>query len=254
MFIKITPRPYWFNTFLRSQVMYEETKLLKIGLIMALALATQFGCAGSTKVMEPAKQAVPVQNESAKPVLSGKVVETMNAGGYTYFCLEKDGRKGWVAVPTMEAKVGDELELMPGAEMGPFVSKTLNRTFPQMIFSSGPVVKPAGQPATLPSGHPAMPAASGQKGTAAPTDDKGTMAEKPLNAGKVVETMSSGGYTYICLEKDGKKSWAAVPPTDVKIGEEIELLPGTEMGLFKSKTLNRTFENIIFSSGIAPKK
>jgi hypothetical protein len=66
--------------------------------------------------------------------------------------------------------------------------------------------------------------------------------------------MNSAGYTYICLEKEGTKRWAAIPTTDVKIGEEIELLPGTEMGTFKSKTLNRTFDNIFFSAGISSRK
>ncbi len=33
-------------------------------------------------------------------------------------------------------------------------------------------------------------------------------------SGKVVETMNSGGYTYVCLEKAGKKTWVAVPETN----------------------------------------
>ncbi len=31
--------------------------------------------------------------------LSGKVVETLNSGGYTYVNIEKDGNKTWVAIP-----------------------------------------------------------------------------------------------------------------------------------------------------------
>ena len=69
-------------------------------------------------------------------------------------------------------------------------------------------------------------------------------------AGKVVETMSSGGYTYVALENNGKKTWVAVPETAVKVGQEITCQPGMEMKQFKSKTLNRTFESIIFSGGI----
>lgn len=75
--------------------------------------------------------------------------------------------------------------------------------------------------------------------------------EDALLSGKVVETMSAGGYTYISFEKNGKKTWIAVPLTNVKVGQEITFQPGTEMGSFTSKTLNRTFENIIFSSGLA---
>ena len=69
-------------------------------------------------------------------------------------------------------------------------------------------------------------------------------------SGNIVETMNSGGYTYILLEKEGKKSWVAVPEIDVAVGQEISLQPGLEMANFKSKTLNRTFDSIIFSSGL----
>ena len=78
-----------------------------------------------------------------------------------------------------------------------------------------------------------------------------TSQEDTLLSGKVVETMSAGGYTYVSLEKNGKKTWVAVPMTEVKVGQEVTFQPGTEMGNFTSKTLNRTFENIIFSVGIA---
>lgn len=236
------------------------------GLIVAFALAIQGGCAGNAKVTQPAAQAEPEQKDAATqsvkegPILAGKVVETMNAGEYTYICLEKDGKKGWSAVPAMEVKVGDELDLVPGAEMGPFTSKSLNRTFDKIVFSGGPRTKTAEKQAALPSGHPTIPAMPPMKETAKPSPentppvDNSKMADKPFYSGKVVETMDSGGYTYVCLEKDGMRSWAAVPHTKIKVGEDIELLPGTEMGAFRSKTLNRTFNNIIFSAGVAPKK
>ena len=71
----------------------------------------------------------------------------------------------------------------------------------------------------------------------------------PLS-GKVVETMNSGGYTYVSLENGGKRTWVALPDTKVKVGQEIACKPGAEMKNFKSKTLNRTFASIIFSSGV----
>jgi hypothetical protein len=72
------------------------------------------------------------------PSLSGKVVETMNAGGYTYVRLEKNGKKIWVAVPEMKVSVGQQMVFQPGQEMTNFTSKTLNRTFDSIIFSGGP--------------------------------------------------------------------------------------------------------------------
>jgi hypothetical protein len=68
-------------------------------------------------------------------------------------------------------------------------------------------------------------------------------------SGKVVETMDSGGYTYINIEKDGKKTWVAVSKMKVTIGQDISLKPGIAMKNFRSKTLNRTFDTITFSGG-----
>ena len=92
-----------------------------------------------------------------------------------------------------------------------------------------------------------------QKGKSAPAQkigsfEKSTERSSSLS-GKVVETMNSGGYTYVCLEKNGKKSWVAVPEMKVSVGQEISFPAGQEMHNFTSKTLGRTFDTIIFSSG-----
>ncbi len=70
-------------------------------------------------------------------------------------------------------------------------------------------------------------------------------------SGKVVETMDSGGYTYVCLEKDGKKTWLAVPQMKVVKGKNMSFQPGVVMENFESKTLKRKFDKIIFSGGPA---
>ncbi len=72
-----------------------------------------------------------------------------------------------------------------------------------------------------------------------------------LIAGKVVETMDSGGYSYVKLENNGKSTWLAVPKMKITVGQEASFLPGAVMHDFNSKTLNRTFDTIIFSSGPA---
>lgn len=86
------------------------------------------------------KQDAPSQDTNS---LSGKVVETMNSGGYTYLCIEKDGKKTWAAVLEMKVTVGQDISLQPGYEMVNFTSKTLNKTFDRIIFSTGPA---SGQP------------------------------------------------------------------------------------------------------------
>ena len=69
-------------------------------------------------------------------------------------------------------------------------------------------------------------------------------------SGKVVETMNSGGYTYVCLENNGEKTWVAIPVTNVKVGQALTCQPGVVMNNFTSKTMKRTFESIIFSPGV----
>lgn len=69
-------------------------------------------------------------------------------------------------------------------------------------------------------------------------------------SGKVVETMNSGGYTYVSLDNSGKKTWVAMPQTTVKVGQNVTCQPGMPMENFTSKTLNRTFDRVIFSGGI----
>jgi len=174
--------------------------------------------------------------------------------------------------------VGQELKIQPGVEMGKFTSKTLNRTFDSIVFSSGLAAETgtAGTPPGHPDlGHAMAPAGAGGTGGAAGSPEKAKPVvekakEMPMHSapakgaapgadldtitGKVVETMSSGGYTYICVEKDGKKAWAAVPPVEIAVGDQVEILPGTQMGKFTSNTLKRTFNEITFSPGIAPKK
>jgi hypothetical protein len=69
-------------------------------------------------------------------------------------------------------------------------------------------------------------------------------------SGKVVETQDVSVYTYVRLDDGaGNQIWAAVPQTQLEIGEQIVLEGGTVMTNFNSKTLNRTFESIVFASG-----
>ncbi len=75
------------------------------------------------------------------------------------------------------------------------------------------------------------------------------LAQEP-HVGKVAETMNSGGYTYILLQTKTKMFWVAIPESKVTVGEDVVLAPGFEMIEYKSQTLNRTFDSIIFSEGL----
>jgi hypothetical protein len=71
--------------------------------------------------------------------LSGKVVETMDSGRYTYVCIEKNEEKIWVAVYKMKVVVGQDMSFKPGIKMVNFESKTLGRKFDKIFFSEGPI-------------------------------------------------------------------------------------------------------------------
>jgi hypothetical protein len=103
-------------------------------------------------------------SENGQDSLSGKVVETMDAGGYTYVCLEKKGVKTWVAVPQTKVTVGKEMAFQPGVEMRNFPSKTLNRTFERIYFSGGPLTASNGNVKKSASAmHGVSPASSSEK-------------------------------------------------------------------------------------------
>jgi hypothetical protein len=125
----------------------------------------------------PPASSASADNASAG-ALSGKVVETMNSGGYTYVCLEKKGKKTWVAVPEMKVTVGQEIAFQPGAEMRNFPSKTLNRTFDRIIFSGGPA---SPQSASGKQANQASVAGPGSMGASAPAG-KNVKVEKAAGA------------------------------------------------------------------------
>jgi hypothetical protein len=67
----------------------------------------------------------------------GKVLETMNAAGYTYVQVDENGQKLWVAVMETKVNVGDAVEFPDSPPMLNFQSKSLKRTFDKIIFAPG---------------------------------------------------------------------------------------------------------------------
>jgi len=129
--------------------------------VLVLAVSLNGTYAGSQK---PAAE-LPQKNQDIKPQqdmssLSGKVLESMDSGGYTYVNIENAGKKTWVAVPKMNVKVGQTISFQPGAVMTNFQSKTLNRTFETIVFSGGVTGKHETESAGTSANHtpPKVPA------------------------------------------------------------------------------------------------
>jgi hypothetical protein len=64
--------------------------------------------------------------------------------------------------------------------------------------------------------------------------------------GKVIETMSTAGYTYVQVDTGTEKIWAAAPEFKVEEGETVTVPAGAPMNNYQSKSLNRTFDVVWF--------
>ncbi len=115
--------------------------------------------------------------------------------------------------------------------------------------SSEPATEKKATAVEAPAGQPSP---AGDKESAAPAAAPEAPAAPAVLKGKVAETMDASGYTYVRLDDgSGKELWAAVPKTELKVGEEITLQGGSVMENFNSKTLNKTFEKIVFATGVS---
>ncbi len=82
-------------------------------------------------------------------VISGKVLETIDASRYTYVRLQgKDAKEIWAAIPQIKLEIGREVEVLQSLVMKDFESKTLGRVFPSVVFGvlMGPSPHAAGGP------------------------------------------------------------------------------------------------------------
>lgn len=191
-------------------------------------------------------------SRAAEGGVSGKVVETMDSGGYTYVLLDTGSAKVWVAAHPFKVAVGEKVTVGSAMEMQNFQSPTLKRTFDRIYFASsvavGTNVPAAGK---LPAGHPPLDTAHGSMSAGHGA------AAAPVGAGidgTVVETMDVGVYTYVKVKtKDAKEVWAAASKLAVKVGDQVTIPPGELMTDFHSAKLNRTFAEIYFVSTIAVK-
>lgn len=68
----------------------------------------------------------------------------------------------------------------------------------------------------------------------------------PGKSGKVVETMDSGGYTYVQVDTGSEQIWAAAPQFAVKVGDDVIVPEGMPMPNYHSKTLDRDFDVVYF--------
>lgn len=136
-----------------------KKSLLPLFLVILLMVFGLTACgekAGDNQTDMPAQtseQAMPAQSTNPN-AWQGKVIETMDAGGYTYVHIDTGTEKVWAAGPITPVEVGQEVMVGKGMPMTNFQSKALDRTFDVIYFvtaiestdhtHSGEVAKPEG--------------------------------------------------------------------------------------------------------------
>ncbi|MCL1073427.1 NrfJ [Shewanella dokdonensis] len=74
-----------------------------------------------------------------------------------------------------------------------------------------------------------------------------------MHEGTVLDTMNSGGYTYVQVKEGDNTFWAAGPQVKVDKGDKVQVDEQMWMTNFTSKTLKRTFDKLMFVGEIAKK-
>lgn len=162
--------------------------------LLVLATSLVSGCSKAAAPVPPAPTPAPASpalvgaHDSAAPSsvppaaepgaaagLSGTVLETMDAAGYTYVKLKTASGETWAAVNQAKVEKGQTVTVLNPMPMDGFESKTLNRKFEHIVFGTlagagGPPAAPAamgGMPGGMASAPAADPAAMGAPHAAA---------------------------------------------------------------------------------------
>lgn len=131
--------------------------------ICSLAVIISFA---TTAYADSKQQPQNSKTQKADDRITGKILETMDSGGYTYALVETSGGKQWIAVPRTSLKKGQNASFYPGAVMDNFESKTLKRKFEKIIFSAGVVQE------QKPNDTEALEQSPGSKGNVVVTAEK----------------------------------------------------------------------------------
>lgn len=132
-------------------------------------------------------------------VITGKVMETMASGGYTYALVESGGKQVWAAGKQAAIAKGDVVNFSAQMPMKNFHSSTLKRTFPEIYFvpvinkgtaTAAPTAAP-GQPSN-PMANKAMAMHPKAGGPAAPTVKLDLTGLKKADGGQTVAEVFAG--------------------------------------------------------------
>lgn len=105
---------------------------VRLGMILLITLTVLAGCGAAENGTKPTAETAVAAPEPA----TAEVLETMDAGGYTYVLLETADGEVWAAGPATPVAVGDRIVMGVGQVMNNFHSPSLDRTFESIVFLS----------------------------------------------------------------------------------------------------------------------
>jgi len=168
--------------------------------------------------------------------MTGVVEETLAAAGYTYVRLTVAGGERWIAGPPAKLEIGDTIAVSGLMYMGKFESDGLGRTFDELYFTDA-----FGKPGRSPSAG--VPGHTGGMSRLAPSADA---EDAPLVQADVTQILQAGIFVYLEVESEGMRQWLAAPTLEVTEGQTVAWRGGSLMLDFKSPSLGRTFERVLF--------
>jgi len=77
-----------------------------------------------------------------------------------------------------------------------------------------------------------------------------SQGQKNITYAKVLEIKEVMGYDYLKVDQNGTQCWVAIAKAPVKVGDMIGYDTNTVMKNFHSKTLNKTFNEIVFANEV----
>lgn len=137
-------------------------------LMLSTAMMLVLGCSGQpeaqqTQTDDPAATAPSHEAAVQNPdLISGTVLETMDAASYTYIRVDTGDGEVWAAASQFDVEVGEQVTFPPETPMQGFHSASLDRTF-DLIYFVSVVGREGVDPQSsekaglnLPEGHPSL--------------------------------------------------------------------------------------------------